>query len=385
MSSLRLKSLQTRLQQTATAFAVLALLLFSHVVDAITCPATSPPAGAAVAVSSANPQYFTYKGTLIPLLGISHEYICHLAQPASRDSAYCTLANYPTVLGNLNANKNNVVRLWTIFNHSPGTAGFGSPFTDEQPFIRSGGKWDLRTVSNNYLANLEAVVCEAYNKNGGGAGRQPAPQGPLQLPGRSRHAGRDPDLYLESRNRSENELQRDQRLVQGSPGLRHQRRGHLHYADGERLLGDVEIEHRSRALHPSRHADERHLRRLCGKGLRQWNGREWLSDPGPPVPGAANGMLVRGVDRSGDRNETGRRPRASRCQYLVRTSELSLLPARHRLPRHPDHQHLLTIRRHRAGNPSRATRPAPRTSGRPRRGKSATRKAKHYPSEARLK
>src|SRR6185436_15333749 len=73
---------------------------------------------------------------------------------------------------------NNVLRLWGIFNHSPGTAGFNAPFADEQPFkvcnlvqgnwvcgSGTGTKWDLRFINSNYLANLEAVVCAAYNKD----------------------------------------------------------------------------------------------------------------------------------------------------------------------------------------------------------------------------
>src|SRR6185295_6482600 len=145
------------------ALAAGALLLASAANAVVLCPspASVTPTGAKVAVSTANPQYFTYKGQLIPLVGISHEYICHIPQP-QRDAQYCTLASYPDIFASMKTNKNNVQRLWAIFNHSPGTGPYGAPFTNEQPFIRTGGKWDLRTINNNYLNNLEKVVCEAY-------------------------------------------------------------------------------------------------------------------------------------------------------------------------------------------------------------------------------
>ncbi|HET9226675.1 MAG TPA: cellulase family glycosylhydrolase [Thermoanaerobaculia bacterium] len=161
------------------AAAACGTLLLASTAHAITCPATSPPPGAPVAVSIANKQYFTYKGQLLPLLGISHEYTCHIPQDATHDAWYCTLGNYPSVLQALKNNKNNVVRLWTIFNHSPGYKPNRNPprydpFTNEQPFRYNEAtrKWDLRAkinnsnnLNDNYLANLESVVCDAYNKN----------------------------------------------------------------------------------------------------------------------------------------------------------------------------------------------------------------------------
>lgn len=147
------------------ALACSALLLATTASAQIDCsnPALVTPSGAKVAVAS-NPQYFTYKGQLIPLVGISHEYICHIAQPL-RDAEYCTLATYPTVFATMKANKNNVQRLWTIFNHSPGQGPTGAPYANEQPFLRTGGKWDLRTINQTYLNNLEKVVCEAYKND----------------------------------------------------------------------------------------------------------------------------------------------------------------------------------------------------------------------------
>jgi hypothetical protein len=147
------------------ALACSTLLLASAASAQIDCssPGTVTPTGAKVAIAS-NPQYFTYKGQLLPLVGMSHEYICHIAQPL-RDAEYCTLATYPAVFATMKTNKNNVQRLWTIFNHSPGLGPTGAPYAHEQPFLRTGGKWDLRTINQTYLNNLEKVVCEAYKND----------------------------------------------------------------------------------------------------------------------------------------------------------------------------------------------------------------------------
>ena len=156
------------MNRIARALACGTLLLASTADAQINCnsPQSVTPTGAKVAVSSANRQYFTYKGQLIPLVGISHEYICHIAQPL-RDAQYCTLATYPAVFSTLKNNKNNVYRLWAIFNHSPGTGPYGEPFDDEHPFPydEDTHKWDLRTINTNYLNNLEKVVCEAYKRD----------------------------------------------------------------------------------------------------------------------------------------------------------------------------------------------------------------------------
>ena len=96
-------------------------------------------------------------------MGLSHETICHISQPQRQDR-YCTLESYKGVLAALQQDGNNVIRLWAIFNHSPGTGAYGAPFANEQPFVRTAGKWDLTRIDETYLANLESVVCEAYGK-----------------------------------------------------------------------------------------------------------------------------------------------------------------------------------------------------------------------------
>lgn len=144
-----------------------ALLLASATQAQIDCstPSTVTPTGPNVAVSTANPQYFTYKGQLLPLVGMSHEYVCHIPQGSTQNAEYCTLGNYPSVFSTLKTNKNNVYRIWTIFNHSPGTAVSTGPWNNEQPFVRSGTKWDVRTINIAYIDNLEKVVCEAYKND----------------------------------------------------------------------------------------------------------------------------------------------------------------------------------------------------------------------------
>lgn len=137
---------------------------------AVTCPAVSAP-GAPVAWSASH-HYFVYNGKTIPLIGLSHEYICHISQP-DRMAKYCTLDNYKTqVLPAAAANKNNLIRMWAILNNSPGRAVDSQafhqpkgPYPNEQPFLYMGnGKWDLSTPDPNYLVDLERVVCEAYNQ-----------------------------------------------------------------------------------------------------------------------------------------------------------------------------------------------------------------------------
>ena len=144
--------------------------------------------------------------------GQSYEYLCHIPQP-ERKSTYCTFdptststgpsANYKDRFSAMQQHKNNVIRIETMFNHSPGwetkcnnpnanppvTLCFesGSPccgevFVDEQPFRyvcennASGHckrKWDITNrdaagkiqLNKNYLDHLDQVVCDAYSKN----------------------------------------------------------------------------------------------------------------------------------------------------------------------------------------------------------------------------
>jgi hypothetical protein len=151
----------------ATLSSLALSIALSAAAHAVACPAPGPLPEAPITLSgnssSTGPRYFSWQGSVLPLLGISYEYTCHLAQPQRRDR-YCTLENFDGVLADLQANRNNVIGLWTIFNHSPGTMAYGAPFQDEQPFVRVEGKWDLRRIDETYLDNLERVVCAAYNR-----------------------------------------------------------------------------------------------------------------------------------------------------------------------------------------------------------------------------
>jgi len=118
-------------------------------------------------------QGFTLPGPTI-LLGQSYEYLCHIDQ-RHQNSKYCALGNYKARFSEMQTSWNNVVRIQTIFNHSPGTVVDSDhvPYTDEQPFRRAGNKWSLYTLSGSqvvldkddqYFNNLDDVLCDAYNK-----------------------------------------------------------------------------------------------------------------------------------------------------------------------------------------------------------------------------
>ena len=164
------------------AFGILCHLLFLPAPGAPPSCSTDPTTVAPIAASPTNPRYLAYKGQTAALIGVSHEYTCHILQP-ERNSLYCTLANYPTVFSTLNTRKNTVIRLWAAFNHSPGRdfqarkspPGPDVPFANEHPFKYANGKWDLNVVDSpdinltnlnvTYFNNLEAVVREAFCKD----------------------------------------------------------------------------------------------------------------------------------------------------------------------------------------------------------------------------
>jgi PKD repeat protein len=146
------------------------------------CPlppaSTSAPIGSPLATSLSGLYFQPDTSGAIPLLGQSYEYLCHLCQP-SRDQtslnqsndAYCTLNTFPSLFSTMSTNRNNVIRLEAIFNHSPGhkVAPCCAPFQDEQPFTRTSGQWNLTSdptkLNGQYLADLDAVVNAAAKKN----------------------------------------------------------------------------------------------------------------------------------------------------------------------------------------------------------------------------
>jgi PKD repeat protein len=132
-------------------------------------PIPVPPQNVSPLKTSRFGHYFRPAGTeTIPLIGQSYEYLCHVCQETvgpgpTRDQQYCTLKTYPGLLSQMSANRNNVIRLETIFNHSPGFVPCTVPYFDEQPFKLRGNKWDLTMQNMHYFNNLEAVVNAAYN------------------------------------------------------------------------------------------------------------------------------------------------------------------------------------------------------------------------------
>ncbi len=141
---------------------LVAVLIASASIAAAARAQTCSPTGAPVALTS-NHHYFSYKGATLPLLGMSYEYLCHIAQP-QRAAQYCALSTFASVFSILQADKNNLVRNYSILNHSPGMGAYGAPFANEQPFVYVAGKWNLGQLDTVNLGNLDRVLCDAYNK-----------------------------------------------------------------------------------------------------------------------------------------------------------------------------------------------------------------------------
>ncbi len=102
------------------------------------------------------------------LVGISHEYTCHLARGEARAhpelaARYCSPANLDAVLDAMVRDGLNVLRLYGVFNHGVAVSvGEREPYPFEQPFVRVGSAWDLSRVESAYLDRLESVVRGAY-------------------------------------------------------------------------------------------------------------------------------------------------------------------------------------------------------------------------------
>lgn len=159
----------------------LSLLLAAPGADAQQCPSSeSTPQLVAKLSLATNKQYFSYNGQTIPLIGLSSEYLCHIAQPGTAfggavtpDRDYCTWANYKTFIDRLQTSGLNVLRLWVGLNHSPGRerAGGGlndptGPYANEQPFAYNSGtqKWDLNTPDTVFWDRLKCVIGYAGTK-----------------------------------------------------------------------------------------------------------------------------------------------------------------------------------------------------------------------------
>ena len=118
-----------------------------------------------IAIAS-NPQYFSYDGQTIPLVGYSGEYICHISNP-DKSSLICTYENYTDFINRLHDAGLNKFRLWVGLNHSPGkmrSPPDNVPLTDEQPFVWNGTRWNLGVFNQTYFDKLKNVVQYAASR-----------------------------------------------------------------------------------------------------------------------------------------------------------------------------------------------------------------------------
>lgn len=165
-----------RKSKLAASVAVLSTLLIAPGADAQQCTAAqaTPQALSPIALSGTNNQYFRYNNQTIPLIGLSSEYLCHVAQPGTftrnsvtitPDQDYCTWANYKAFIDRLALSGLNKMRVWLGLNHSPGLErNLAAPYANEQPFAYSAGKWDLNTPDTVYWDRLKCVIGYAGSK-----------------------------------------------------------------------------------------------------------------------------------------------------------------------------------------------------------------------------
>ena len=162
-------------QPKGAALAALLLLLAAPGARAQQCLASeSAPQNLPALTLSTNPQYFRYNNATIPLIGISSEYLCHVAQPGTwfdnlgnpvtPDLVNCTWANYKAFIDRLALSGLNTMRVWIGMNHSPGEMRQGSPYPSEQPFTYNGSQWNLNSYDSTYWQRLKCVIGYAGTK-----------------------------------------------------------------------------------------------------------------------------------------------------------------------------------------------------------------------------
>jgi hypothetical protein len=105
--------------------------------------------------------YLIYNGQPLPLLGVSSEYLPHISRP-SRASKYCTYEYALFDMGCLAVQPGygiNTFRLWVSLNSSIGVEDQGTPYPNEQPFVYSGGKWNLDSYDDaGFFTHLQNVI-----------------------------------------------------------------------------------------------------------------------------------------------------------------------------------------------------------------------------------
>lgn len=165
-----------RKSKLAATMAVLSTILIAPGADAQQCTMAqmTPQPLSPIALSASNNQYFRYNNQTIPLIGLSSEYLCHVAQPGTftrdgitvtPDQAYCTWANYKAFIDRLALSGLNKMRVWVGLNHSPGLErNLAAPYANEQPFTYSAGKWNLNSPDTVYWDRLKCVIGYAGSK-----------------------------------------------------------------------------------------------------------------------------------------------------------------------------------------------------------------------------
>lgn len=140
-------------------------LAFALALASVDRPAGAVPTSP-ISIDPTNPQYFFYDNQTIALVGTSAEYLCHVIQP-DRVGYYCTFADYPAFLADLQARGLNKMRLWLGLNHSPGREPNrpGFPYDFEQPFVYNSttGLWDWDNFSQKYFNAVFGVIQAASN------------------------------------------------------------------------------------------------------------------------------------------------------------------------------------------------------------------------------
>lgn len=126
----------------------------------VACLAIPCLSSADVEVAS-NPNYFTYNGKEVLLIGASGDYIPHVAHSRSD---WVGLHDYDDFIDSLAANGLNKMRIWIGLNHSPGEQLASGPWPNEQPFVYSNGKWNLNQWNSQYFNNLKQVVGYCQSK-----------------------------------------------------------------------------------------------------------------------------------------------------------------------------------------------------------------------------
>jgi hypothetical protein len=152
--------------------------------------------------TAGDPRYFSYENQTIALLGMSGSYVPHIARNRVKNNVYdpvfenCTsdpltpggLPKYKQCVNQISDAGLNHMQIWVVLNHSLGRRPIegpnpranppveGSPYPNEQPFLRQGNRWNLNSsvqvnginpingFDNVFFANLKNVVSYCQGK-----------------------------------------------------------------------------------------------------------------------------------------------------------------------------------------------------------------------------